>query len=340
MKRAGREANAFCRNPDLELTGVLLFGSDAGLIASRRRALISAVLGENDVDMRLTEIASGDARKDPACVGDAMRARGFFPGRQVVLIQGGADSLTKPLTAALEGMTAEDAMLVVTADVLPARSSLRKLFESSGKTVALQFYDDPPGPADLAAGLKKRGLSAGVEPDALDILTALASDMDHGSVTQLLEVIALFGLNHAEPLSSDDIQAIVPTGLDIEIDRFIAVVASGHPNQVGPTLRRLTASGAQPVSLLIGLQRHFRMLLTAATASGGPEAGLASVRPPLWGKRRSDAQQQLRHWNASQLEQAAQILFDCDAHVRSSRAAPDVASVERCALRLAIIARK
>ena len=47
----------------------------------------------------------------------------------------------------------------------------------------------------------------------------------------------------------------------------------------------------------------------------------------------------LRRWQPRRLEQANQILFEADSKVRSSANAPDMALVERCSLRLAMMAR-
>ena len=143
-----------------------------------------------------------------------------------------------------------------------------------------------------------------------------------------------------EPLDEATVLALAPVGLDAEVDRFIEAVAEGQPSRLVPLLRRLRAGGTTPVGLLLALQRHFRTLLLAAVHAGGPDAGIARVRPPLWGKRRDAFVRQLRKWRSNRLEQACRLLFEADSRVRSSGAAPDFALVERCALRLAIIAQR
>ena len=77
MKLAGARAAAFCARPDGRLTGALIHGPDAGLVALRRRELVAA-LTEGD-DLRLTRIDHSEAMKDPAGIDAAVRTRGFFP---------------------------------------------------------------------------------------------------------------------------------------------------------------------------------------------------------------------------------------------------------------------
>ncbi len=338
MKLAGREAVRFCREPAPDTCAVLLHGADAGLVAARRREIISAIMDGAVDDLRLTQLDAGEARRDAAAVGDAVRARGFFPGRRIVLIEGGTDGLAKPLTAALEGVTPEDALLVVTADALPARSALRKLFEGQGRFMSLQFFADAPDPADIAAALEGAGLTCGLEPEAREALAAIGGAMDHGSFARLIDMVATFGLDRTEPLDAATVELLAPAGLDGEIDALVAAVAGGRAEKIGPVLRRLGAGGAAPVTLILALQRHFRQLLTAASDARGPAAGLAGLRPPLWGPRRSAAEAQLRAWARDRLEQANRLLFEADGKLRSSEKAPDWALIERYALRLALMA--
>lgn len=339
MKLAGREAIRFSRKPDTGLCGALIHGADAGQVAGARQDLVAALMGPETDDLRLTRLDAAEARRDAALIGDALRARGFFPGRRIVVIEGGTDGLAKPLAAALEGVTADDAFLVVTADALPARSGLRKLFEGDRRLAGLGFFADQPGPADIEQALGDAGVGGGIEAEALDLLHATASGMDLGSFRQLIGVIALFVGGRAEPLKLAEVQALVPAGLEAEIDELVEAVASGAPARIGPLMRRLEASGTTPVSVLIMLQRHFRQLLTAMT-NGGGEAGLGSLRPPVWGARRAAMARQMQRWGQDRLEQANRILFETDGKLRSSQQAPDMAVLERCALRLAIMGRR
>jgi DNA polymerase-3 subunit delta len=147
----------------------LLHGPDAGLVALRRRQLVD-FLTDGD-DLRLTRLEPGVAQKDPAEIDAALRARGFFPGRRVVLIEGARDALAGPLKdilatvrsgEAASGRGEEDAFLVVTSQNLTARSALRRLFEGAGELASLGLYPEPPDEAELAALLDKAGFICGL----------------------------------------------------------------------------------------------------------------------------------------------------------------------------------
>lgn len=336
MRLRGPQAAAFCRSPDTELAGALLHGEDAGIVAARRRELIGALL-DGDT-MELTRLEPGAMRRDPAALDEALRGRGFFGKRGVVLIEGATDTLTAMLEPVLAETAPDDSFVVVTSGILPAKSTLRRMFESSRLLISLQFSAEALGPAEISSRLSALGLTAGLSNDALDLLTSIAHSMDAASFERLLETVAIFAIGSNVALDIEDVASLAPSGLDAEFDSLVGMVAAGRSDAIGPLLRRVTASGATPVAILIGLQRHFRQLLAAASAEGGPEAGLSRIRPPLWGTRRDNMRTQLALWRRERLEMAARLLFEADARVRSADRVPALALVERCALRLAMMA--
>ncbi len=332
MKRGAGETAAFCRAPDLALCGALLHGQDEGLVAMRRRELVEAVLGPGADPLRLTRLDAPAVRRDAAGLDTALRARGFFAGRALVLVDGATEAVADAVGQVLESVTPEDAFLVVTAGVLPARSSLRRLFEQAPHVAALPVAEEALGPQEIEARLGALGLRSGLEEEALARLATLATALDRACFDRLLETVAVYSLGAAGPLRADEIAFLAPSGLDAELDAFVDAVADGRPESVGPTLRRVVAAGASAVNLLLGLQRHFRQLMVADAAGGG--------RAPLWGARREVVRTQLRRWRRDRLELAARMLFETDARIRSAERAPAMALVERCALRLAMMAER
>ena len=342
MKLAGARAAAFCARPDGAITGALLHGPDSGLVALRRRQLVD-FLTESD-DLRLTRLEPGVAQKDPAEIDAALRARGFFPGRRVVLIEGARDTLAGPLKQVLAGIApeagpgaVEDTFLLVTASNLTARSALRKLFEAAGGLMSLGLYPEPPGEAELAALLGKAGLKCGLTAEAMQDLSAVAAQIDRGSLLQLIEIVSVFSLDREEPLDQEALALLLPATTDSALDRLVAAVAEGRAEAVGPLIARLAAAGVGAAGMLIAIGRHFRQLLGLAAARDGIDAALGRLRPPAFGPRRTALAAQARRWGPGRLESANRLLFQADRTLRSAGNRPDRALVERCLIRLAMM---
>ncbi len=339
MKLAPRDAARYFAKPDPERAGLLIHGADAMRVAIARQDVVAALLGpEGEAEMRLTRMPASDLRRDPAAAGDAMRASGFFPGPRVVLIEEATDSAAPAILAALADWRTGDAALVVTAGALNARSALRKGFEAHPSAYAAALYDDPPTREEIERRLAEAGLRE-VGRDASAALHALAQGLDAGDFRQTLERIALYKLGDAAPLSAEEVALLAHDPGDAGIDEVLDAVCESGMEAVGPLMARMRAQGLTAVALMIGATRHFRQLHAAASHPGGVAAGVAGLRPPLYGPRRDRLQRQAQDWGTRRLEQALAILIDTDLTLRSPAPVPDMALAERALLRLAHIGR-
>jgi DNA polymerase-3 subunit delta len=310
-------------------------------IALKRQQVIAALIGPSgEEEMRLTRLPSADLRKDPASLIDAMTAQSFFPGPRVAFVEDATDTMTKIIAPALEEWREGDAQIVVTAGQLNARSSLRKLFEGHSNAFAVGIYDDPPSRAEIEAELKRAGINTD-DRDVMDDLTALSRALDPGDFRQTLEKLALYKLNDSAPLNSEDIANCAPTSTEAGLDDVINIVAEARSGEIGPVMRKLQAQGVQPVSLCIATLRHFKTLYAAASDPGGAAQGIGKLRPPVFGPRRDRMLKQAQGWGIYNLEAALSLIVDTDLKLRSaSQHAPAMALVERCLIRLAMMAKR
>ncbi|MFY0693283.1 MAG: DNA polymerase III subunit delta [Paracoccaceae bacterium] len=340
MKLNARDARAFFAKPDPRRAGLLIYGPDAMRIALRRQEVITALIGEaGEEEMRLTRIPASDLRKDPALLGDAIKAQGFFPGHRVAFVEEAGDGLAKTIQAALEDWQDGDATLLVTAGQLTPRSALRKLFEGHKNAFAAAIYADPPGREEIQDALAKAGLRD-VSPDAMGDLLDLGRALEPGDFRQTVEKLSLFKFGDSEPVSPEDVAACAPMTSEAIIDDALDIVAEGRFAEVGPILTKLEGQGIQAVRLCIGATQHFRKLHTAASDPKGPEAGLARARPPVPFMRKDRMARQARAWGVRKLEEALHLLTDTDLQLRSSQPVPQMALMERAMIRLSMMNRR
>ncbi len=340
MKLSPRDAGGYFARPDPKKTGLLIYGADAMRVALKRQQVIAALVGpKGDEEMRLTRIPASDLRKDHAALNDAIKSQSFFPGQRVAFVEGAGDGLAKIIGAALTDWQTGDAQVIVTAGSLNARSALRKLFESHPNAYATGIYDDPPSRAEIEAELANKGL-ANIGSDAMEEINSLSRQLDPGDFRQTLEKLSLYKLDDPEPVSIQDVHDCAPATTDAALDDVLNSVAEARQADIGPIMRRLAAQGLQPVGLCIGITRHFRILHAAASAPGGPAAGMSSMRPPVFGPRRDRMIRQAQSWGVHRLETALQMLTDADLSLRSTAKAPQMASIERTMIRLAMLGKR
>lgn len=339
MKLAGAEAARYLAAPDPARAGLLIYGADAMRVALKRQEAVAALVGPTgEEEMRLTRMAAGDLRKDPARIADAIKETGFFPGPRVVFAEDATDTVADPIAQALADWRPGDAVIVVTAGALAAKSALRKAFEANPRAVAIGLYDDPPGREEIAAILKRAGLTD-ISPQALADLTQLARALDPGDFRQTCDRIGLYKWGDATPLSSAEVATLAPTTIEAEVDDLIHAVAEGRTQTMGALMGRLAGQGTNPVTLSIATLRHFRALHAAAADPGGPGAGLSRLRPPVFGPRRDRMERQARDWSSHRLDEAIRLLIDTDLTLRSTSRAPAAAVMERALIRLSMMPR-
>jgi DNA polymerase-3 subunit delta len=340
MKGNARDLARLIEAPDIGVSGILIHGADAMRIATLRQDLVLAMIGPDGArDMRLTRMAAGDLRRDPAALLDAIKEVGFFPGPRAVLVEDATDTHADPIASALGAQQKGDAQVVVTAGALKANAKLRKLFEASPRALAVAIYDDPPDRPEIEAMLRKAGLPA-PEPDALRDLLALARATDPGDFRQVLEKLVLYKWGDASPVTQADLAAVAPVSLEAGVDDLLDAVAGGQADRIGPLIGRLQAQGVAPVTLAIMTTRHFRTLHALAANPGGPARAAQTVRPPLFGPRRDKLVGQAESWGLARLERALSDLVEADLTLRSAARAPALAVIERAMIRLAMTAQR
>ena len=338
MKLNAREATRFIEAPDRRYRGVLIYGED-GADVSRCRADIVAALIKDEGDDNVTRLDVGLARRDPAAIADALRSRGFFGGQPVVIIENGTDGLANGLSTVIKETTQDDAFLVVTAGVLPARSKLRKLFESDADLVSAPRYANALGRQDVEDLMRRVGMKS-VSAEAMQDLADFARVSDRSALSDLITRLHLYSMDDEREVSSEDVLACLPNSGDAAIDDVLDAIASGQADQLGGLMAKLESQGVTATSLVISAARKFRQLHAIAAAGGSPEATISRLRPPVFGPRRDALIRQARLWGLAKAEGALQMIIETDSDLRGGAEAAGFALLERMFIRLALAAKR
>ncbi|EPX82676.1 DNA polymerase III, delta subunit [Rubellimicrobium thermophilum DSM 16684] len=265
MKLSSREARAFLRAPRPGIAAALITGEDAARVALARGDLVAAWAGPGaEAEMRIDRLAAAEIRRNPALLPDAVKARGFFPGTRVVVLDEATDGLAPALQTALEGWSAGDAHLVVAGAGLPARGALRRLFEAARHAVVIALYDDPPDPAEIEALLREADLHP--DPEAYEAILAAAQSLPPGEFRGLLEKLSLYQSAGTEPLTAEAVAALAPATGEAGMEDLLLALSEGRKDRVPTLLARLSARGGAPVAVAIALARHWRAALLVKAA--------------------------------------------------------------------------
>ncbi|MDE3060085.1 MAG: DNA polymerase III subunit delta [Pseudomonadota bacterium] len=329
MKIAPKAAESFLARPDAQCRALLLYGPDAGLVRERAKLAVRALLGENPDPMALAELAEAQLLADPPLLSDELAAISLMAPKRVILIRPAGDKLTRTVEAALPSCSAE-AFLIVCAEELGPRSSLRAFFEKEPQAAALACYQDEA--RDVQAVARKTLEEAGVRAER-EVIEYLSQQLGNDRGVTLQEINKL--ITYAGPektLSLKDAQALVDYNRDTGFDELVNAVADRDVGALENTLRLLTGEGAQPVAYLRALQRYFNRLyyIRSQMAAGqSAEQVVQGLRPPVFFRQAPILTRHAGRWSTPQIVKALKLLVSAELACKTSDLPPLSASGRR-----------
>ncbi len=141
MKLAVNDIPGFLKSPPAGLRGVLLYGPDGGLARERAEQLCKKVANNPSDPFNVIELNETHVLEDEARLADELSAMSLMGGRRLVKLRDAGDKSTPIIQSALAHAKG-DGFLIVLADELGPRSSLRALFEKEPALAALPCYRD------------------------------------------------------------------------------------------------------------------------------------------------------------------------------------------------------
>jgi DNA polymerase III, delta subunit len=335
MKLQTRDVEAFVKRPRPDIRAVLLFGSDAGLIRERAKAIAQSVVADLSDPFRVATLTGAQLQEDPAKLADEAAAIALTGGRRVVMVSGAGDRNAKLFQSFLDEPSG-DALIVVEAGELAARSSLRGAFEDSNVAVAIGCYADDQ--RSLHSLIEDMAREAGkkISPEAMAYLTDnLGTDrmVSRGEIAKLL----LYKGDDPTPVSLEDCEAVVGDSGTLFLDDVAFAAFGGDFSALTDALTRCESAGESPVAILRVAQKHGQKLHLAAAQR---EAG-NRVDPQRLGvhwTRRDGFERQARQWSSDRLMRALEILTDAELMAKST-GMPAAAACGDALLRIARAAR-
>lgn len=318
MKLQQRDLQRILANRPTDLRAMLIYGPDQGHVSETADQIAKSAV-EDLADPFGSSTLSGDnLRQDPAALLDAATALSLTGGARLVRVRGVTDAHA-PRFQDLVDIDSVEALVVVEAGALDARSKLRKLFETSSVLAALPCYGDDG--AGLTAFIKRTlaELEVRIQPDALQQLAAnLGGDrrQTRGELEKLALMVGRGG--------SIDIEAVIQSVGDsgsLALDDIAHAAADGDGIGLDKALSRARSDGENSVRILRSAIGHFQRLHQAMTAMDGgssPEQAMATLRPPVFWNRRGKFEAQLGAWSTTRLEMCLDRLLEAEFRCKST----------------------
>jgi len=318
MKIAPKAIEAYIGKPDPGHRAMLFYGPDSGLVRARAKRLATQLLSGNDDPFALVELTEAKLVSDPALLADELSAISMMAPLRVILLRDAGDKCTRLIEEASSSFNSS-VFLIVCADELSTRSSLRAWFEKASNAAALACYHDEV--RDVQEVLRKGFEEAGIRPDR-EVMEYLSQQLgnDRYVTYQEMEKLITFA-GEEKQLRFEDVRTLVDYNRETSFDEVVGAVADRNLQALEKTLTLLLRDGNQPVAYLRAIQRYFNRLyyIRAQMASGmSAEQVISGLRPPVFFRQAPIMTRHAQNWDTPQIVKALKLLIAAELACKTS----------------------
>jgi DNA polymerase-3 subunit delta len=316
VKLPSARVAAFLRQPNPEISAVLLYGPDAGLVRERAETWARTACPDLHDAFRVADLAAAGLAADPARLADEAAQISLMGGRRVVRVRDAGDAVAS-LFARFLAAPAGDALVVVEAGDLPGRSTLRRAFDDAPVAAAIGCYPDTA--RDLAAVIREAGDRHRIRfsRDATDFLVGHLGG-DRLLTRAELDKLTLY-VGDGGRVELDDARAIIADSAALSLDDVLLASAEGDVAALDRALARVFQEGESPVSVIRALQRHLQrlhLLASRVAAGSSVDEAIRSARPPIFFKEQESWRRQLQRWSEERLRTALDHAADAEFRMK------------------------
>jgi DNA polymerase-3 subunit delta len=325
MKIQAGKAEGFARNLDAKLVGVLVYGPDTGLVATRAELIAKQITEDLSDPFNVCDLSMEVIKEEPARVADEMTAISFMGGRRLVRVRDGDKSITKAVDSALTLVEGKEdtVFLIITAGDLKPTSTLRQLFEKGKNIAALPCYvEDAMGLANVIRQYTTEK-NMRIEREAIQFIAENVQG-DRMVVIQELEKLFTY-IGDRDEITLEDAMRSVGLTTESSIQDLCNAVASGNLKQVNVHYQKALQQGLMPVVLLRSASNYFLRLydILGQTQQGkSVDMAVDGLRPPIFFKQKPGLKQHARTWTREhkKLPKALELLRTAELECKKTGA--------------------
>ena len=318
---------------------ILLHGTNNLEISKSSKELAFLISGSNaEKELRLTEVSWNSLSKEPNLLFEKLKAVGFFPGPQVLIVTEATDSFTIILKEAMTNWKTGDTYLIVTANALNSRSSLKKFIEEDQNYFSVPLYNVVSTGDELKSLLEKSNLKFSDE-NFVETLQDQLTSHTYEYFYDLLTKLSLYKFNDPTPVTKEEIEKIAFDHDNANENEILNLLAEGSTVKMVLLLNRLKGQGKNPTQLLILARNHMLLLHKISLKKTSFEIILRTIFPPIFGNRREQLRHQSKIWSTQKIESALQLIRNADLRNRQSRIVSDFNILERAFIRISYLVK-
>ncbi|MEQ1705680.1 MAG: DNA polymerase III subunit delta [Rickettsiales bacterium] len=320
MKVATKSIESFLTAPQRECQAVLIYGVDSGLVRERAAKITKAVLGDMASDpFAKLELSEAELLTDPARLADELSAVSMMCPKRVIIIYDAGNSITGVIESAASYFH-KDNFLIVVADELSGKSSLRAFFEKENSCAALACYKDEMRDIQSVIRSKLDGAKIIYNRDVVDYLASQLGNDRYVTYQELDKLITYAG--DEKKITVQDAQLLTDNNRDSQLDDIITAIADRNLVNLEKNLYQHLREGTQPIMYLRALSRYFARLYSIRAqmqeTRQSAEVVVAGLRPPVFWKQKDPLIRHANSWGLENIIKAIGLITAAELDCKTS----------------------
>lgn len=317
------EVEAWLKRPADNVSIVLIYGPDRGLVSERARTFAEKTGLPLDDPFSVVRLEAGEADRDQGRLLDEARTVPMFSTRRLLWVRNAGAQ--KSLADDIKALTADpprDAIVLIEAGELKKTAPLRTVVEGSSIGMALPCYADEDRDIDsvIEGELAKSGMGI-----TLEARNALRRNLGGDRLATRGEIAKLALYAHGQrEIGLGDVLALTGDVSAISIDDAVDAMLDGKVDDFDQLFTRHSLGGSQAYLVLAAAIRQMQALhlMRAGMGAGRNAASIvASARPPVFFARRKVVERILERWSSEALQRGLSRL---QSAVLSTRQRPEL----------------
>lgn len=274
VKRQGRQAETFSKQPEAGTFGAVIFGRAGAPLSEVGEALAASWKKSTNPPLDILRLSPEAAKEAPERILEGLFSESLFGGASLVMTSIARETEARPFLDALkqidESSEPPAGRLLVMAGDLSTRSTLRKTVEGLSKSTTLQIFERTE--RDFENWVKDWLANARLALEAEAEIHLIQTLLEDQSLARTeLEKLALYADDLDRKLTVADVKSLVSLEDQSSGFEMVDMALSGQTKPLAAQLETQLQDGStNAIPVLIGLINQFKRVLRAheISASG------------------------------------------------------------------------
>lgn len=316
MKIQANKVDEFIKSFDNKCKGVLIYGPDEGLVSIRKNEILQKILPDYKTSLSLITLSSATIKDKTGIINSEYNSTSLFGNdKKVVLIEDADNSISKILEEIFSKPQNSDNFILITADDLDSKSSLKRFAEFNQYFASLPCYKDDINAIMQIVNLKLR--KEGFKYNA-EVVKYLTESFGGNRLIILSELDKLVIYKDQDKnLTIEDVKACIQDNSEGNINDFVNNLASLNIEKAYKELQNLYSEGIFPVAIIRTTIAYFiKLQLYKYQTQNGISFEEIADRDNIFWKQKPIVQQHLNKLSLKNINDILLILFNEEAKLK------------------------